>query len=192
MIRNILLFCLFGFSLLWAESVEFNTNGTDYEMGATLHTRIDAATNGHITLGYMQSDDEFDTRQKLLFLDAMALSKKPYDRWTFGFGGRLLKGDINHDAGSGGVTAIAAAAQAYFHVPIRRKLYAAISYYYAPSFLVISDHFEGYEEIRIELDIALTKQLKGYFGGKNTRLEHKDAGSYELSNAGFVGLKYLF
>ena len=48
MIRNTLLFCLVGLSLLWAESVEFNTNGTDYEMGATLHTRIDAATNGHI------------------------------------------------------------------------------------------------------------------------------------------------
>jgi len=191
MIR-IALFCLLSFSLLQAESVEFNTNGTDYEAGATLHTRIDAATNGHITLGYMQSDDEFDTRQKLLYLDAMAVGKKPVERWTFALGGRLLKGDINHDAGDSSITALAAAATAYYHVPIRRKLYAAFSYHYAPNFLVFSKHFEGYEELRLELDIALTKMLKGYFGGKNTRLKHKDAGSYELSNAGFVGIKYLF
>lgn len=192
MIQRALLFSLLSFTLLYGESVDFNSNGSDYELSGTVHTRIDAATNGQVSLGYHQSKDEFDTRQQFLFAEGIAIGKKPYDHWTFGLGGKLLQGSINHDGGDGEFKALALSAHAYFHVPVKRKLYAALQYYYAPSFLVFSDTFKGYEAVRLSLNIALTKRLKGYVGGRNIRLEHDKAGSYELANAGFIGLKYLF
>lgn len=192
MIRRAALYCLLGYSLLFGESAEFNSNGSEYEVAGTFHTRIDPATNGHITVGYLQSEDEFDTTQQLLFLEGLAIGKKPYDHWTFGAGGRLIGGEINHDGGDGEFKALAATVQAFYHVPIKRQLYAAFSYYNAPPFLVFSDTFEGYEEIRIALNIALNKTLKAYLGGENIRLQHEKTGTYELSNAGFVGIKYLF
>ncbi len=192
MIRRALLILLMGAALLQAESLEFNSNGSDYELSGTLHTRIDAATNGQISLGYLQSEDEFDTRQQMLFVEGIAIGKRPYDHWTFGAGGKLLKADISHDAGDGEFKALAAGVHAFYHIPIKRQLYAAVVYYYAPPFLVFADRFEGYEEVVLSLNVALTKRLKGYIGGKNIRLQHKDAGSYELTNAGFIGIKYLF
>ena len=192
MIRRAVLFVLLGCTLLYGESVEFNSNGGEYELGGTIHTRIDPATNGQFTLGYLQSEDEFDTKQQFLFLEGVALGKKPYDHWTFGAGGKLLRGDINHDNGNGELKLLAATVQGFYHVPIKRQLYAAVAYYYAPSFLVLSDHFEGYEEVRLSINIALNKTLRGYIGGKNIRLQHDKAGSYELANDGFIGLKYLF
>jgi hypothetical protein len=191
MVRILLLPVLFA-ATLYAASAEFNTNGTDYEMAATHHTRLDPATNAHISVGYLQNDDEFDTRQKMLYADAVAISKRPYDHWTFGLGGRLINTEINHAAGDASAVILAAGAHAFFHVPVQRKLYLALSYYYAPSFLVFSDTFDGYDAIRLELDISVSKTLKAYVGGRNIRLHHDKAGSYEFANSGFIGLQYFF
>jgi len=177
---------------LFAESIDFNTNGRSYELTATRHTRINTQTNGHFNLGYVYTYDQADRGQELIYFEKEALNKRPYKNWTFGLGTKLLYADIGMNQKGGTVTALPIKAEAFYHVPLRRKLYATFTYYYAPSFLVFSDHFKGYDESRIEVTVGLTRNTKAYLGGKSTHIIHKNEGSYELANAGFIGLRYRF
>ena len=196
--RYFLRFLLLGLlsaSSLPAMTFTLQSGGNGQEVNLYWQRVINESTIGRYTLGYVRMKDEFDTSQNYPYLEASALDKRLFRHWTFAAGMRLLRMDI--DVGNNGsydLTGLPVRLSAFFHLPIEHKSFVRFDYFYAPDFLMISDDFDSYTGIRMEFHMDTGwETLRAFVGGSRIDLEPKDtAGSYEMENDIFMGIRYSF
>ncbi|MDQ1340061.1 MAG: hypothetical protein QG567_1218 [Campylobacterota bacterium] len=187
MAKKIILLLLF-LTFVFADSIEMNTNNVNYELIANKHNKFDKFSNLISSVGYLKSEDEFKNNQEMLYLQTLALNTKPIDRWTFAAGIKLFKASIENT----NVIGIPLKIKAFYHIPLKRKVYLALSYLHAPSFLVFSDEILKYDEIELDMNLAIKKDILLYLGARNIKFTRDAKTDYEFSNAGHVGVRYFF
>lgn len=187
MVKKIILFLLF-LTFVFADSVDVNTNNADYELAANKHHKFDKFSNLISSIGYLKSEDEFKNNQEMLYLQTLAINTKPIDRWTFAAGAKLFKASVENS----NVIGIPLKIKAFYHIPLKRKAYLALSYLYAPSFLVFSDEILKYDEIELDMNLAIKKDILLYLGARNIKFTRDSKTNYEFSNAGYIGVRYFF
>jgi len=175
-------------SSIFANSVDINSNGTNSEFSATADQRLNKFFNGFFTLGYLKSEDEFKKEQSMFYVEAIGINVKPLDRWTFGLGAKALRASINNSE----IIALPMKAKAFYHIPVRRRVYASFSYLYAPGLLVFSDNIRSYNELEMDINVAMRKNTILYFGVRNIKFTDNSQSNYEFSNSGYIGIKYYF
>jgi len=172
---------------------DINTNGEDLEASVMATNRLSRVTTQTVAIGGMMIEDEYKKKQNLFYLDYYLTGRASrYYGLSLGMQAHYASPKINGKTKD--LIAFPLQAKAHLYYPLgAMKIKGAISYAYAPSVLVFTSDFEDSKTLDVEIGLEIIKGGIIYVGTRQMSLKDELTGrDYELNNANYIGVRFLF